>query len=471
MRIKLTTSVHLWHDGWNSTATITTRSTLMTMIDQVATAMQAILTTTAYRLGRTTGFVQRESKLNGAVFTETLVFTYLANPEATLDELTHTAATMGVAISAPGLDQRFTPQAADLLQQVLAAALTRMLSSQSWDLPILSQFTHVLVEDSTLIALPPELADLWRGCGTATKQATAALKLTLRMDLLTGLVETLTLHPGHLHDSTTAAPSTTVPAGALYLADLGFFRLTRMVELAAQSALVLSRFKLHTIVWTADGQRWDDIVALLDAQGGTVVDQDIWLGAQRTVAGRLVAVAAPQEVVDQRRRRLRADARRDGRTVSAAQLAAAAWSIFFTTVPRERLSVAAVLVVARARWQIELVFKTWKSHGQIDQSRSGKPWRVMCDVYAKLLAMVVSHWVSLIEVWGYPDRSLVKAAQVIEKHAMRLAEAVHGWDQVRVCETLTTIARVLATGCRMNTRKAKPNTYQLLLAVAEHLLP
>lgn len=443
----------------------------MPLIDQVASAMQDILTSTAYRLGRETGFVQRESKLHGGIFTETLVFTYLANPQATLDELIQTAATLHVVISASGFDQRFTPAAAALLQQVLAAALTRILRSQPWDLPILTQFTSVLVEDGTLIALPPALAAMWQGCGTATGQATAALKLLLRIDLLTGLVETLSLHAGRVHDSTAAAPTTTLPAGSLYLADLGFFSLERLAAIAHQAAFFLSRFKLHTRVWTADGQRWDDVVALLDAQGTDVVDLAVWVGARRAVAGRLVAVRAPQEVVDQRRRRLRAAAKRDGRTVSAAQLAAAAWSIFLTNVPVARMSVAALLVIARARWQIELVFKTWKSHGQIDQSRSGKPWRVMCDVYAKLLAMLVSHWISLIEVWGYPDRSLVKAAQVIQKHAMTLAERVHGWDRAGVRETLTTIARVLATSCRMNRRKTAPHTYQLLLEVGEHLLP
>ena len=442
----------------------------MLIIDQVASAMQDILTTTAYRLGRTTGFVQRESKLNGAVFTESLVFTYLANPQATLDELIQTAATLGVVISTSGFDQRFTPEAADLLQQVLAAALSRLLRSQPWDLPILTQFTSVLVEDGTLIALPPELAEMWQGCGTATGQETAALKLLLRIDLLTGLLETLTLHAGRVHDSAAAAPTTTLPAGSLYLADLGFFRLERLRSIAQQAAFFLTRFKLHTIVWTEDGQRWDAVVALLEAQGSDVVDLAVEVGARRVVSARLVAVRAPQEVVDQRRRRLREAARRDGHTASAAQLAAAAWSIFLTNVPVERLPVAALLVVARARWQIELVFKTWKSHGQIDQSRSGKCWRVMCDVYAKLLAMVISHWLSLVEVWGYPDRSLVKAAKVMQKHAMTLAERVHGWDRAGVYETLTTIARVLATGCRLTKRKTAPNTYQLLLEIGEHLL-
>jgi hypothetical protein len=60
----------------------------MTTIPQVARAMREILTTTAAEAGRTTRFVQRTSPLNGATFSQALVFGFLGNPQATLEELT-----------------------------------------------------------------------------------------------------------------------------------------------------------------------------------------------------------------------------------------------------------------------------------------------------------------------------------------------------------------------------------------------
>src|SRR4026209_1143812 len=102
------------------------RSLPMTIIEQVAAAMQDVLITFAQRLARETGFVQRESKLDGATFVQTLVFTYLADPDATLDQLTQTAAALDVDISSAGLTQRFTPAAASFLQQVLAVAIQRL---------------------------------------------------------------------------------------------------------------------------------------------------------------------------------------------------------------------------------------------------------------------------------------------------------------------------------------------------------
>jgi hypothetical protein len=141
-------------------------------------------------------------------------------------------------------------------------------------------------------------------------------------------------------------------------------------------------------------------------------------------------------------------------------LAWCAWTVFITNVPADRLSVAEVLTLARARWQIELLFKLWKSHGTIDVSRSQKPYRVLCDVYAKLLAMVVQHWLFLVNLWNYPDRSLVKAAKTIRRRAMELASSFRRRN--RLIAVIRDIGQCI-TGCRMNRRKQYPNTYQLLL--------
>ena len=114
-------------------------------------------------------------------------------------------------------------------------------------------------------------------------------------------------------------------------------------------------------------------------------------------------------------------------------------------------------------WQIELLFKLWKSHGQVDNSRSQQPWRILCEVYAKLLAMIVQHWVLLVGCWQQPNRSLVKAAQAVQGYALALLSAL-GKSSERVAELLGEIHRCLWRTGRLNTRNKKPNTYQLLLA-------
>jgi hypothetical protein len=56
----------------------------MCTIPQVARAMQTVLTTKADAVAKATKFVQRESKMTGAIFTQTLVFGWLAKPQSSL---------------------------------------------------------------------------------------------------------------------------------------------------------------------------------------------------------------------------------------------------------------------------------------------------------------------------------------------------------------------------------------------------
>ena len=439
----------------------------MPIIPDVAAALQQVFGTRAHALGRATGFVQRASKCGGAQFVQTLVFSYLANPHATLHELSQTAAVLGVDITPEGLTQRFTPAAARLLERVVAASVTQLLAADPLAIPLLQRFAGVYLEDSTVVALPPALAAHWPGCGNASTRHTAALKVNLRVNLSTGAFAGCTLHAGRVHDRTAAQPVTTLPPRSLLRADLGYFNLVRLGQLAAQDAYFLSRLQANTVVFDAAGRRWPDLAALLERQDAAA-DLPVLIGASERLPVRLLAVRVPQAVADERRRKLRAAAKKKGQAISARRLALAAWTIYITNVPVDVLPLSAALVLARARWQIELLFKLWKSHGRIDESRSRNVWRVLCDVYAKLLAMIVQQWVWLVSVWAYPDRSLGKAAHTVQKYAMQLAQGM-GHPR-RMVTTITAIARCLTTGCRMNRRKQQPHTYQLLVAVTEYAL-
>jgi len=271
---------------------------------------------------------------------------------------------------------------------------------------------------------------------------------------------------GCTHDSTVVLP-TSLPASSLRLIDLAYFNLERFAALTDEDIFWLSRFKTGTIVWDADGVRWD-LPDLLAAQDAEVVDLHVRLGQRGHLRCRLLAVRAPQEVVDQRRRHLYAAARKHGGAPSANSLALAEWTILITNVGASKLSVREALILARARWQIELLFKLWKGHGRIDESRSEKPWRVMCEVFAKLLAMLIQHWILVVSCWAYPSRSLTKAAQTVRKLALTLAHAFRA--TARLEAVLTIIQECLAVGCRINKRKQAPHSYQLLLgAVGESL--
>jgi hypothetical protein len=435
----------------------------MTTIAQVGQNMQVILQETAETIGRTSGFVQRQSPFGGAQLAQTLVFGWLADPQASLGALTQTAAALGIRISAQGLDQRLGQSAANCLQQVLQQAVRQLVQADKVPLSIWAHFCGVYVHDSTIIALPADLAAVWPGCGGGHTpgDGAAALKIQVQWELQRGQLSGMGLQAGRTSDRAANADLIELPAGALALADLGYFSLDRLAAQAAAGSYWLTRVQAGTGLIDADDQPWS-FSAWLETQTANEVDCPIRLGVAHQLACRLLAVRVAPAVAAQRRRQLRAEARRRGQAVSAERLKLADWTVFVTNVPAEWLNLEQAWVLARVRWQIELLFKLWKSHGQVDEWRSGQPWHILCEVYAKLLGQLVQHWILLVSCWDHPDRSLMKAAQTIRQHAVHLASV---FGQPAALElALAVVQRCLAHGCRLNKRRGAPSTYQLLAA-------
>ena len=433
----------------------------MESLPQVAAAMTQVLTVVADEAASAVGFVRRRRVLTGALFVQALVLGWLAQPDATLHQLTQTLAARGAVISPQGLAQRFGPEAAALLERVLGAAVRAAAVTAGASVPLLARFSGVWVLDCTTVRLPDALAGVWRGCGGRTAQGTqAALKLQLRLDLAGGRLEGPELLAGRTQDKAGPLHTAPLPGGALLLADLGFWSLKRLRALGEAGAFWLSRLDPATHVLAPTGER-RDLPRWLARPKTATVEAAVLLGASARLPARLLAARAPKAVADARRRKLRASAKREGKALPQATLALAGWTVYVTNVPAARLSLAEAFVLGRARWQIALLFKLWKSDGRLDESRSANPWRVLCEVYAKLVALLIQHWILLVSCWERPERSLVRSAQTVRAHARCL---LHALDQpVRLVAALATIARCLQVGCRIATRKSRPSAFQLWL--------
>jgi len=286
----------------------------------------------------------------------------------------------------------------------------------------------------------------------------AALKLQVGLDLVSGRL-LATLHDGRSQDQRAPHLGLALPAGTLRIQDLGYFNLGRMAAWDAAGVCFLSRCKVGTTVITADGQ-CRELGRFLAAQSQTVVDVPVWLGARARLRCRLIAVRVPAQVAAARRRKRHADAQRAGKMVSTARLELADWTVLVTNVPVDRLSVREALVLARVRWPIELVFKRWKAGGRVDEWRSGKPWRILCAVYAKLLGQVVPHWLLLTGCWDLPARSLTKAGAVVRAEAAALAQAVAHAGRLR--GQVRQLVRLLRSVSGVSRRRQRPAWYQLL---------
>ena len=432
----------------------------MTTMAHRAPVLQTLFTTTAEAVAARTGFVERRSTMTGTAFAHTLVFGWLANPHASLDAVAHTAAAVGVCVRPQGLDQRVHEGAAVFMEDLLAAALTTVGATTPVAVPILQRFTAVAILDSSTLVLPDVLAPYWPGCGgTTTHNTAAALKIGVRLDLCSGALAGPTLVDGRTHDAASPLQRAPLPAGALRLADLGFFDLDVFAQLQTHGVWWLSRLHDKTTVCDTQGRPLG-VLALLAAQDAATLDLPIRLGAPHQLPARLLAVRVPEEVANERRHRLRVDAQRHGRTPSAARRAWCDGTLLVTNTPPALFSLHEALVLARARWQIEVLFQLWKSQGVIDASRSRTPWRILCEIFATVLAMLVPQWLLLCSAWAVPDRSLVTASHTVRQDAVALASALR--SPLLLDHRLAVLAHCLGTGCRLNPRKKKPNTIPLL---------
>ena len=429
----------------------------MSSIPQVSHIMQHVLTTVARDAARSSGLITRQRAFDGAQFVHTITFGWLDNPHATTDDLVTMASDLGVTISAPGLCSRFTDEAVTCIHTVLQAAMAAVVTAEPLSTPLLARFPAVLLQDSTTISLPDDLAEQFRGCGGSHGQVAAALTAQLRLELRTGQLEGPLLQDGRAHDRAVAFVQRP-PDGAVVLRDLGFFQLDDLAIDQRDGRHWISRLKPKTAIFV-DGERVD-LQAFLEQHGTTPLDVPVTMGVQQRIPCRLLAVAVPQEVVDQRRRRLRQEARRKGRTGSAERRALCAWTLIVTTLDGDQLTMEEALVLLKLRWQIELLFKLWKSHGQVATSRGQRPARVLVEIYAKFLGMLIQHWLLLTGCWHVPDRSLPKGAKRVRQAARTMARAMG--SRRRLQAALHRLVRQLEQTARQTKRVKAPNAYQLL---------
>jgi len=84
----------------------------------------------------------------------------------------------------------------------------------------------------------------------------------------------------------------------------------------------------------------------------------------------------------------------------------------------------------------------WKERGQTDIWRSEKEMRILCEVYAKLIGMVIQHWLIILGCWHQPHRSIVKASLAVKLLAPSLALTLDG--SLSLSEVLHALQRAMS---------------------------
>ncbi len=428
-------------------------------VTELHPVMHSLFHDTAAQLAREAGFCRRARKLTGPVFAQSLVFSFLQDPDATLDDFADTAELLlGDSVTGQAFDKRFTPAAANFLQHLFAEAFNQSFNSlRPTLLPVLRRFAGVFLRDATLVSLPAALAPFWPGRGgrQAPHGQAAAVKLVFEAEMTTGELTEVSLLAGLDNERLAEVAHKPLPAGALLLEDLGFFSGARLQAYTEQGVYVLSRVPAWTAFFDEKGRRLD-LVKLLRQSPGWYLERRVRILHGQKLGVRLLAARLPEAEAEQRRQRVLREAKARGRTVSQKKLELCAWNILVTNAPPGVLRLQEALTVRRLRWQMELVFRLFKSEGKIDESRSRCPWRVLCELYAKLLGLMVQHWTLLAAGYVMLKHSLRRAARWVRKQAVQLLAGLS--SAAALGRVVQRLALVLHRRCKVTRRHAEPST-------------
>ena len=433
----------------------------MSIIGTVANVLQTVLGAGIDQIGRRTGVIKRQRKFSGSTLLKTVVLALLKCPNAKTDQFVTTAAQVGVLVTPEAVEKRFTPELVLFLRASLEHLLAHSMTASPAMIPLLKRFPVVEVGDSSTVTLPDEYAEEFPGCGGKADSGKAAVKIQVRWNLVNGELSKLVVEAGRCSDGTNEAADEPLRPGALSIRDLGYFNLKRFQQLSADGVYWISRWQQGTLVFDAQGGELKLLEHLQKQQGTGPVDLPVLLGTAERLPCRLIALRVPQEMVARRRQSAYAKARKHGREPTQEHLAWCEWTILVTNCPEEMLSWKEVIVLYRARWQIELMFKLWKSHNHLAAYR--QTWSTlerMAMFWAKLIGVVLQHWLLLMSTWSETRRSLCKAAQVIREWIPALTAALK--DEDRLVETLTSMTAAINAVARQKLRRKDPSLFQLL---------
>lgn len=318
-----------------------------------------------------------------------------------------------VAISREGMHRRFTGTAVAFMRRcaefVLKQKASEMIQLQS---KILQHFKRILIFDSTSWDINPALRDVLPGYGGGASDANC--KVQTCYEYKGGELMFFDITAGTNPDNSYTCQLTShLHPGDLILFDLGYFCTKTLRDINRIGAYFLCRFFVGTALIDPVTLTPINLLDTLKRMKGNCHQMKVLMGSQHRglqVVCRLVCLKVPQEIANERRRKLRKSTmRKKGRQPSEYHLQMAGWMLMVTNVSEEWLSPEMMRPFYSLRWQIELLFKQIKTVLCIHKSNTCKENRLLCEIYGKLIMAVIIHRIHAdinIRLWNTQRREL-----------------------------------------------------------------
>jgi len=282
---------------------------------------------------------------------------------------------------------------------------------------VFDTFGQILIEDSTYCSLKEMLLPSYKGYGgTGSK---AGLKINVIHEFKGSLLKDLCVLQGNFPDSkNTDRILDFALKGDLVLRDLGYSNLNSFLKLTDRGIYFISRYHSSICVYEDKGEKHAiDLGRFLTRKmkKRSTLDIELYFGETKRKY-RLIAYRVPENVANSRRRKVKRSAQCHRRMTSKGRLTLCDFVIMITNIPVTMVEAEVIGTIYRIRWTIELLFKSWKSHLnlQVSLTEGQNRFRIECCLYAiliiVLLTMLLKRWLESVAS-SNREISLVKIAQ------------------------------------------------------------
>jgi hypothetical protein len=353
-----------------------------------------------YQFIKRKGKVSAKSFLNLCTFLgEDLCSTSLSNLCSKLE------ANEKISISPQALSKRFNEEGVNFLKKVFHEMLNFQNEVLRSNEPLLkSYFDRITIVDATGFKLDDKHAEACKGSGVKS-----SVKIQLQYDLLTGEFIHCDLKEGSYSDASYLETlQSTIRKQDLILKDLGYLKALDLKIIDEKKAFYISRAKVITILYkkeevTGYGKKRNlvkrdwylpiNIKELTEplAGGETIELNDIYIGnttGNRTKC-RIILTKLTEECKLKKEIRNKDSNNRCSNNFIEENKWWLGINCCITNVPKEVLPKEKIYEIYSLRWQIEIMFKVWKSIFKIHDVKKAGLERIKCFIYGRLIMLLI----------------------------------------------------------------------------------
>lgn len=367
---------------------------------------------------------QRQRKMSVEQFVQTMVLGCLDPEAVSLRLWCEVTSELGCQITGSSIDERMTERTVMLLYLVLQLSIQQQIDVSVLPVEHLHPLSHLILYDSTEILLPPILQWAFQA---KQDSGHGQMKLQVSYDYLTGQLNGLSIHEGIEPDQTHPSLLAQAVENALLVFDLGYFSQHTLASINDRGAFYVTRYQSQTGLYDLQSKQAIDLVDRLKQTEGDWFEMTCLLGAKAKTPVRLVARRVCQSKADERRRQTKRRAQQEKYTATQRSLILCDWEILVSNLCTS-WTAQQIMDVYRVRWQIELLFKAWKSYLDIAKFGYWRAERILCQVYASLIGAVLCQSTFACARYTTSETSLFKSVRLIRRRIAHLLRVIrHHW--------------------------------------------